>query len=165
MKFVGFVVALLVACTFIAGLGYGGVKAFYYLKSQWLLLLSMQKAQITIIGSLLLICTVVILGSLSTIARKITLYSEGKTKVYTQFVDWYIDCKNGADKNSAFDAMQSGMLLWAHDYVLKQYMQLKTALCEQPNNREMVLKGAELVYLEIRRDLGYGRQKKIRNII
>jgi hypothetical protein len=101
----------------------------------------------------------ILLGSLSiqSSIRKHGLKSSGKVMAYNDFVGWYSRIKNNNSetlKSEVHKTLTNQMKLWGSKQVVLQMNLLFELLQKTEVDQDEVLKKAEHVYIEIRRDLG-----------
>jgi len=163
MKVIGTILAFVILAGMVGAAGYVILFGYEFLSVQWQSLSNDWKAILIMIATLMIFG--ILLGSLSiqSSIRKYGLKSSGKVMVYNDFVGWYSSVKNdssGMLEPGMHKTLTNQMRLWGSKQVVLQMNRLFELLQNAEVDRDQVLKKAEHVYLEIRRDLGLrGRVK------
>jgi len=159
MKIVGIISAILVIAGVLSGLGYGAISGFEFLSAQWERLAPDWKASIIVISSLLILCTLFLALLLRSAIKRYGLKGPGKVMAYNNFAHWYSVLKSDdaeALLTENFRTVINQMTLWGSAQVIKQVNLLYELLQQEETTKVELLKKADHVYIEIRRDLGLG---------
>ena len=167
MKTIGTIIAILLFATLAAAGGYAVFTGCRYLSSQWAVLHDEWRAGLAIFASVLAFCTLVLSASVKQFSLRDGLASAGKASAYNAFVEWYSALKKYErhEQKTSFTEIRNQMILWGSDRVVKQVHGLYEHLRHEKEDREQVLSKADLVYLEIRRELGHRSMGVDRSIV
>ena len=158
MKSIGTTVAILLFLAILGGIGYGIFAGYKFISAQWHILNSEWRASLTIIATVLIICSIFISASPGSYIKKHGLTNTGKVMAYNEFINWYSDLKNEVQdkiKPASFKFVKNQIMLWGGNQVVKQTNTLFESLNSEMENRDRILEKAEHVLQEIRRELGY----------
>jgi len=158
MKVIGTILAILVIAAIFVGLGYGAFSGCGFLSGQWGSLSGDWKATLIVVAALLISCTLFVTLSLQLSIKKYGLKGTGKVMAYNDFTQWYSAIKNdpsAAMEAEGFKAVANQMTLWGGKNVTRQVNLLYNLLLQDETGRDQVLKKADHVYIEIRRELGH----------
>lgn len=157
MNVIGVVLAILFLGGIVFGMGYGAVSGYEFLSMQWDSLSNDWKAILIVVAALLVGCTLFISLSIQASIRTYGLKGTGKVVAYNDFTHWYSTLKSDfaeAVKSEPLKALTNQMLLWGNKPVAKQANLLYELSRNEDADRDQILKKAEHLYIEIRRDLG-----------
>ena len=158
MKIIGTILALALLISLLFGVGYGVISGYEFLSVQWQSLSDDWKAILVIITTILILCALFISLSIQSSIKTYGLKGTGKVMTYNDFIHWYSQLKN--NNAEALDAellrpMMNQMILWGSKQVVRQTNLLYDLLQQDGVDKDQILKKAEHVYIEIRRDLGF----------
>jgi hypothetical protein len=125
---------------------------------QWGSLSNDWKAILIVIATILVICTLFASLSIQSSIKKYGLKGTGKVLAYNDFTHWYSALKNDntdAMKAEPLKPLTNQMILWGGKQVARQANLLYELLLKNEADKDQILKKAEHVYIEIRRDLGF----------
>lgn len=168
MKTVGTVLAIILSVTVVAGIIYGILGGYKLLTTRWDVLGDDWKAGLIILTAILIFCTLFLSASIRSNMQKHGLTGTGKVIAYNEFIRWYSDLKNGnadALDSKSFKGLRNQLLLWGNKHVVKQTNLLVDILQNDDDQSDQVMAQAEKVFGEIRRELGYPRHRRDRDII
>ncbi len=157
MNKTGLVLAIVLLVGIIFGLGYGTYTGYEFLSVQWGSLTNEWRAILIVVAAILVACTLFLALSLQSFLRSYSLRGSGKVIAYNNFLNWYSDLKNSPGQvvaSESFRQMANQMMLWGCQRVSKQAGILYEALQGEDLDHERVLEHADLLYVEIRRDVG-----------
>jgi hypothetical protein len=157
MNKTGVVLAIILLVGIVVGLGYGFYEGYVFFSVQWGSLSNEWRAILIVVAAILAGCTLFLSLFVQSAAKKYGLKGSGKVLAYNDFLNWYSDLKNNPDcvvTPESFRQMTNQMTLWGSHRVVKQVRLLFNLLQGSVSARDQVLKNADLLYVEIRRDLG-----------
>ena len=157
MKPVGVIMGLLLIISIIFGIGYGAFTAYEFLSIQWASLSNDWKAILIVISALVLFCSLLIIISIQSSIKKYGLKGNGKVLAYNDFIHWFSALKGDNAETMQVDALKAitnQLTLWGSNAVARQATLLYETLINNVSDKESLLKKAEHVYIEIRRELG-----------
>lgn len=157
MKVFGIILAVLLFGGIIVGVGYGAVSGYEFLSVQWGSLNNDWKAILIVTATILIFCTLFASIAVQSGIKKYGLKGTGKVLAYNDFVHWYSAIKSDnteALKAEPLKPLTNQMILWGGKPVSRQANLLYELLQKDEAARDQILKKAEHVYIEIRRDLG-----------
>jgi len=157
MNSIGIILAVLLLGGIVVGVGYGAFSMYEFLSLQWESLSNDWKAILIVVAVLLVVCTLFISLSIQSSIRKYGLKGTGKVVAYNNFTHWYSALKSDfaeAVKSEPLKALTNQMLLWGNKPVARQANLLYELSQKEDADRDQIMKKAEHVYIEIRRDLG-----------
>lgn len=157
MKILGTFLAIALLLGILVGLGYGGMLLYQLLAAEWQVLTDQSRAVFVLATALVIFCTLFLSVSIRGSLRRYALKGTGRVMVYNDFACWYSALKDGS-----IEAMQTEhvrelinrMNLWGSRQVAKQARKLYESARHGEADRELILKKAEHVYIEIKRELG-----------
>ena len=168
MKRFGTILAVLLCAGIIFGAGYGMHAGYKLLSSQWNLLNNHWQASLIITATIFIVCALFLSASIRSNIKRHGLTSTGKVFAYNEFINWYSNLKSSKpDTMQAkfFKEVKNQIILWGSNPVVKQTNLLFENLRGDKENSAKVLRYADQVYLEIKRELGYRNYRIDRNII
>jgi hypothetical protein len=157
MKVLGIILAVMLLGGMVVGVGYVAVSGYDFLSAQWGSLSDDWKAILIVVAALLIFCTLLASLSIQSSVKKYGLKGSGKVMAYNDFTHWYSALKEDntdAMKAETLKAVTNQMTLWGNKPVARQAKLLYELLQENEADSDQILKKAEHVYIEIRRDLG-----------
>lgn len=157
MKVFGIILAVLLLVGIVFGMGYGVFAGYGFLSVQWGNLSNEWKAVLIVSATILIFCTLLASLFIRSVFKKYGLKGTGKAFAYNDFVHWYSAVKSGnteAMKAEPLKPLTNQMILWGGKQVVRQANLLYELLQKDEAERDLILKKAEHVYIEIRRDLG-----------
>lgn len=157
MKVIGVIFAILLMIGIIAGIGYGVLASYEFFSIQWASLSNDWKAILIVISALVLFCSLLIAMTIQSSIKKYGIKGNGKVLAYNDFIHWFSALKGDNAEAMQLDtlkAITNQLTLWGSSAVVRQATLLYETLVKNENEREKLLKKAEHVYIEIRRELG-----------
>ena len=157
MKIVGIVLVLILIISIITGIGYGAFTGYEFLSMQWVSLSDDWKAIFIVISVLLLFCSLLIAITIQSSIKKYGIKGNGKVLAYNDFIHWFSALKGDSAEAMQVDTLKvitNQLTLWGSRAVVRQATLLYEALVNNESEKEQLLKKAEHVYIEIRRELG-----------
>ena len=157
MTQIGMILAVLLLGGVVVGIGYGAFTGIEFLTLQWGSLSNDWKAILIVIAAILIFCTLFSSLFIRSGIKKYGLKGSGKVMAYNDFTQWYSGIKNDnteALKAEPLKPLTNQMMLWGGKQVARQANLLYVLLHKNEAERDQILKKAEHVYIEIRRDLG-----------
>lgn len=157
MNIVGIVLGVIFIISIIIGIGYGGYTAYEFLSIQWVSLSNDWKSILIVISALVLFCSLLIAITIRSSIKKYGIKGNGKVLAYNDFIHWFSALKG--DKAEAMEVetlktITNQLKLWGSSAVVRQATLLYETLVNDESEKEQLLKKAEHVYIEIRRELG-----------
>jgi hypothetical protein len=168
MKRFGTILAVLLFVAIIFGSGYGILSGYKLLSFQWNLLDIHWKASMIIMATIFMVCALFVSASIRSYIKKHGLTSTGKVFAYNEFINWYSNLKNSSPdtmKAKFFKEVKNQINLWGSNPVVKQTNLLFENLQRDKENSKKVLRYADQVYLEIKKELGHRNYRIDRSII
>jgi len=157
MKTIGTILAIGLLAGIVVGAAYGALSMYGFLSIQWGSLSSEWKSFLIVSAALLIGCTLLASLFIQSGFKKYGLKGTSKVFAYNDYVQWYSALKNGpgeAIQAGPLKPLTNQMMLWGGKQVARQATLLYELLQNNQAGREQILKKAEHVYIEIRRDLG-----------
>ena len=168
MKKMGTVLVFLLVAAIVVGFIFGIMGGYRLLTTRWDILSDEWKAGMIILSAILIICTLFMTSSIRSNLQKTALSGSGKVMAYNEFIRWYSYLKSpntdSMDVNS-FKSVRNQLVLWGSWHVVKQTHRLVEILESGADKSDQIMDQAENVFGEIKRELGYRRQGKDRDII
>ena len=157
MNISGIILGILLLIAIIIGIGYGAFTGYVFLSIQWASLSNDWKAILIVVSALVLFCSLLIVISIQSSIKKYGLKGNGKVLAYNDFIHWFSALKGDnaeAMQVDALKAITNQLTLWGSSGVTRQASLLYETLVNNEVDKEQLLKKAEHVYIEIRRELG-----------
>ena len=157
MNISGIILGILLLIAIIIGIGYGAFTGYVFLSIQWASLSNDWKAILIVVSALVLFCSLLIVISIQSSIKKYGLKGNGKVLAYNDFIHWFSALKGDnaeAMQVDALKAITNQLTLWGSSGVTRQASLLYETLVNNEGDKEQLLKKAEHVYIEIRRELG-----------
>ncbi|UCD81719.1 MAG: hypothetical protein JSW26_09935 [Desulfobacterales bacterium] len=157
MNIVGIIMAFLLLGGTVFGMGYGAIAGYGFLSVQWGSLSNEWKAALIVSAVIFICCTLLASLFIRSVIKQYGLKGTGKVLAYNDFVHWYSAIKSGnaeAIQAEPVKPLTNQMILWGGKQVARQASLLHELLQKNQAERDQILKKAEHVYIEIRRDLG-----------
>ena len=167
MKAIGIIIAVVIFGGVIFGLGYGIIEGWKFLNYQWSLLDQNWKPVIILISSVIIICSLLLIGFLQSSLKRNLNSSHGKTMAYNHYMNWYVDSTDAEFEQvnlNTLRGLRNEFLLWAGNHVVKQFNNLYDEFNKDNISKENVEKYARHIYIEIQRDLGRRGSMKLRQV-
>jgi hypothetical protein len=149
--------ALLLLGGVVYGAGFSAIAGYGFLSVQWGSLSNEWKAVLIVSATILICCTLLASLFIRSVIRKYGLKGTGKVLAYNDFINWYSALKSGnadAIRVHPIKPLTNQMILWGGKQVARQANLLHELLQKNQAEEDQILKKAEHVYIEIRRDLG-----------
>ena len=109
------------------------------------------------VSTLVLFCSLLIAISIQSSIKKYGLKGNGKVLAYNDFIHWFSALKGENAEAMQIDTLKvitNQLTLWGSSAVARQASLLYETLVNNERDKEQLLKKAEHVYIEIRRELG-----------
>jgi hypothetical protein len=157
MKVIGTTLAICLLGGIVVGGAYGVLSMYGFLSMQWGSLSNEWKAFLIVSAAIVICCTLLASLFIQSVIKKYGLKGTGKVFAYNDFVNWYSAIKSGSAEAIPAEPLKpltNQMMLWGGKQVARQATLLYELLQKNQTERDQILKKAEHVYIEIRRDLG-----------
>ncbi len=156
MKTFGNLIASLLIITLLFAIVWGAILGAKHLIAQFQTLETEQAGVLIIVGSFLLIYTLILTIALRFNKNKSDkLVHPEKSYIYSDFLNYYIEIRSNIQNQGHIPyKFRSDMSLWAAHDVLKAYIKFNQLIVELSPDHPKILNQAEKVIFEMRKDLG-----------
>ena len=157
MRVIGIILAVVILVGIVAGVVYGVFTGYEFLSVQWGSLSNDWKAILIVLGTIMVLCSLYLSWSVQSAMKRYAFKGVGKVQVYNAFIEWYSTLKESEGEVlgvASLKILRNQMMLWGSVQVARQVKLLLEESQRDGAEREQVLKKADHVYIEIRRDLG-----------
>lgn len=160
MKTLGSILTFLITLALIVGIVWGVIIGGRYVLDQYDMLESQQSAIAIIFSVIMLLSAFIVAGAIRDKGRKNDkIVHPEKAIIYNNFIDYYIEIRNSVKTQGLVNLrFRSDISLWAGKDVLRSYMLFNQNLNELSADSPQILRQAERVILEMRKDLGLSNQ-------